>query len=709
MSAGDELEAWRRRAEREQRARQEAESLLEARSRELMHANQRLEILAAELREQVSMTSDEVVQAHFALDQASDSVHLIDQEAGLVRANRTALLQTGWTQEELEGSSLFELDESMTPELWASRWAAAVERGTCSYEGLYRRAGGGTFPVEVILSHFFHRGTPYVIAVARDIGDRLQQQQALETAREDAEKANAAKSRFLANISHEIRTPLAAIVGTLDLMGRRTMDPDERVERTRRVQQHAAHLTALIDGVLDLSRIEAGRLEVTAERVELAQLVRDVDELYQPRARAKGLALEWSVAPAVPELFVTDGLRLRQVLSNLVGNAVRYTAKGGVTISLELEGEALVCAVEDTGPGIEADRLELILDPFQQVNNRTSTGSGLGLAIAHSLCEALGGSLDVASEVGRGSRFGFHLPPLEHDPASLTTAATWSDADLTGRLRGLSILVADDSPDLLELARFWLEEAGAKVILAEDGEQAVEQLERARRDRRAFDAMVLDMQMPGLDGPGALAEVRARGYRGPVLALTAHALVQDRERCLALGFDAHLGKPVQPELLVHTLAHAVGRELDPAPHARESAAGAHEAVAGPASESALDEPEASVPPVPAGEATAPAAAPVRSTRAGDERFRPLLESYVAGLGEQVSAMDAAAASGDAGELRTLVHRLRGTGGGYGFSCLTEASGACEEALIAAGGAGVNHPGVQETFRTLRALLDRVEL
>ena len=464
-----------------------------------------------------------------------------------------------------------------------------------------------------------------------------------------------------------------------------------------------------VDGVLDLSRIEAGRLEVTAERVELAQLVRDVDELYQPRARAKGLALEWSVAPAVPELFVTDGLRLRQVLSNLVGNAVRYTAKGGVTVSLELEGEALVCAVEDTGPGIEADRLELILDPFQQVNNRTSTGSGLGLAIAHSLCEALGGSLDVASEVGRGSRFGYHLPPLEHDPASLTTAATWSDADLTGRLRGLSILVADDSPDLLELARFWLEEAGAKVTLAEDGEQAVEQLERARHDRRAFDAMVLDMQMPGLDGPGALAEVRTRGYRGPVLALTAHALVQDRERCLALGFDAHLGKPVQPELLVHTLAHAVGRELDPAPHARESAASGHEAVAGPASESALDEPEASAPPFPAGEATAPAAAPVRSARAGDERFRPLLESYVAGLEEQVSAMDAAAASGDAGELRTLVHRLRGTGGGYGFSCLTEASGACEEALIAAGGAGVNHPGVQETFRSLRALLDRVEL
>lgn len=722
-----ELDAWRRRAEREQRARQEAEALLEARSRELMHANQRLEVLAAELREQVAMSSDEVVQAHFALDQASDSVHLIDREGGLVRANRTALLQTGWTREEMEGASLLELDEALTPELWRERWSAAEERGTVSYEGRFRRAGGGAFPVEVHLSHFFHRGTPYVISVARDIGDRLLQQRDLERAREEAEQANAAKSRFLANISHEIRTPLAAIVGTLDLMGRRRMEPEERVERTRRVQQHAAHLTALIDGVLDLSRIEAGRLEVTPERVSLEQLVRDVDELYQPRARVKGLELDWQVDAAVPEPFVTDGLRLRQVLSNLVGNAVRYTSSGSITVTLSGEEGALRCAVRDTGPGIATDRLELIFDPFQQVNNRTGTGSGLGLAIAHSLCEALGGELQVESELGAGSCFSFRVPPLAPDDGALPAVGTWSHAGLAGQLRGLQLLVADDSPDLLELARFWLEDAGARVAVAQDGEEAIERLERARLDGHAYDALVLDMQMPGLDGPGALREARARGYRGPIIALTAHALVQDRERCLAMGFDAHLGKPVQPEHLVETLARALGRsmtpglgelsgepevraEVDAEPGAEGQAAAPAEAAEGPDAK-----PPAELPPAgstPAGSPSTEAAArgpALRSTRAGDERFRPLLESYVAGLAEQIEGMDAAAAAGDAGTLRTLVHRLRGTGGGYGFTPLTQASAACEEALVAAGGAGVGDPTVQETFRALRALLDRVEL
>ncbi|MBL6721388.1 MAG: response regulator [Planctomycetes bacterium] len=695
-----ELTAWRRRAEREQRARQEAEALLEARSRELMHANQRLEVLAAELREQVAMTSDEVVQAHFALDQASDSVHLIDRQGNLVRANRTALLQTGWTREEMEGTSLLELDESLTPELWRQRWSAAEERGTVSYEGRFRRAGGGAFPVEVHLSHFFHRGTPYVISVARDIGDRLHQQQDLERAREDAEQANAAKSRFLANISHEIRTPLAAIVGTLDLMGRRRMDSEERVERTRKVQQHAAHLTALIDGVLDLSRIEAGRLEVVPERVALQQLVRDVDELYQPRARVKGLELCWEVDPGVPEAFVTDGLRLRQVLSNLVGNAVRYTASGSITVTLQSDDGALCCAVQDTGPGIAADRLELIFDPFQQVNNRTGTGSGLGLAIAYSLCEALGGELGVTSELGKGSRFSFRVPPLAPDDGTLPAVGGWTHADLGGQLRGLSLLVADDSSDLLELARFWLEDAGARVALAEDGEQAIERLERARLDGQAFDAIILDMQMPGLDGPGALREARARGYRGPIIALTAHALVQDCERCLALGFDAHLGKPVQPERLVETLARALGRSLPPGRVERSEEAERRADEPG----GAPDEGSAS-----AAQQASAALPALRSTRAGDERFRPLLESYVAGLVEQIAGMDAATAAGDAGTLRTLVHRLRGTGGGYGFTPLTQASAACEEALIAAGGAGVSDPKVQETFQALRALLERVEL
>ncbi len=698
-----ELNAWRRRAEREQRARQEAEALLEARSRELMHANQRLEVLAAELREQVAMSSEEVVQAHLSLEKASDSEHLIDRKGGLVRANRTALLQTGWTREEMEGASLLELDEALTPELWEERWSAAEDRGTVSYEGRFRRAGGGTFPVEVHLSHFFHGGTPYVISVARDIGDRLLQQQDLERAREEAEQANAAKSRFLANISHEIRTPLAAIVGTLDLMGRRRMESEERIERTRKVQQHAAHLTALIDGVLDLSRIEAGRLEVAPERVSIEQLVHDVDELYQPRARAKGLELLWEVGPALPAPFVTDGLRLRQVLSNLVGNAVRYTSSGSITVRLEGEDGALRCAVQDTGPGIAPDRLELIFDPFQQVNNRTGTGSGLGLAIAHSICEALGGELRVTSALGEGSCFSFLVPPLAPDDDTLPAVGSWSHADLAGQLRGLDFLVADDSADLLELARFWLEDAGARVALAEDGEEAIERLERARLDGRAFDAIILDMQMPGLDGPGALREARARGYRGPIIALTAHALVQDRERCLALGFDAHLGKPVQPERLVETLARALGRTI--------TRAGGEQAEEQPgAEEQGLVEDEQAVTPPHEPAAAAPSDEPaLRSTRAGDERFRPLLESYVAGLAEQIEGMDTAAAAGDAGTLRTLVHRLRGTGGGYGFAPLTQASAACEEALVAAGGAGVADAKVQETFRALRALLDRVEL
>ena len=435
-------------------------------------------------------------------------------------------------------------DESMTASGGDAAGDGGERRNVLVRRGSTAGLVAATVPVEVILSHFFHRGTPYVIAVARDIGDRLQQQ-VLETAREDRRRPTPPRNRFLANIGHEIRTPLAAIVIDFDLMGRRTMDPDERVERTRRVQQHAAHLTALIDGVLDLSRIEAARHAghggARGAGPARARRRRALSSrVHAPRGRAR-----WSVAPAVPALFVTDGLRLRQVLSNLVGNAVALARASRSRSTLEGEVPRLRRgghrARHRGGPPRAHPRS---VPAGQQPNLH---GLGPRASPSRTPCARRSGASTWPVRSGDElPRVGFHLPPLEHEPRQPDhRGRARCDADLTGRL-------GSQHPRGRRQSR----PPGAGALLARGGRGHDPGRGRRAGGRapgalfafavrsarlRRHGAGHADARPRWTGGPGRGAG--ARGYRGPVLALTAHALVQDRERCLALGFDAHLGSP----------------------------------------------------------------------------------------------------------------------------------------------------------------------
>jgi len=371
-----------------------------------------------------------------------------------------------------------------------------------------------------------------------------------------AQAASRAKSTFLANTSHEIRTPLTAIAGYAELL---LDDVDQGNERTRQVEmvqtirRNADHLCRVLGDVLDLSRVEAGRLSVEAQRVELPELLRDVTELMNVQASLKGLSLTLEIASDAPAAVNADATRLRQVLVNLLGNAIRFTERGGIHLVAARSGaQRLSLEVIDTGPGLRADQIARIFEPFVQGDSsttRTHGGTGLGLTISAALVELMGGSLDVRSAPGAGSCFRVELPIGAAADAAPATGPT-----LPAQPRaGLSVLVVEDGADNQRLIRALLERLECRVEIVPDGAQAIERL---RDTAKAFDVVLLDMQMPVLDGYETARELRRLGMELPIVALTAHALSDDRARCLAAGCSDYLSKPIDRAALATALARA---------------------------------------------------------------------------------------------------------------------------------------------------------
>ncbi|MGV3580172.1 ATP-binding protein [Brevundimonas sp.] len=378
--------------------------------------------------------------------------------------------------------------------------------------------------------------------------------------RQKAEVASAAKSDFLAVISHEIRTPMNAVISAANLLRRTRLDREQR-EHVSMLLDAGDVLVGLLNDVLDLSKIEAGKMQLESSVMDLREKLGSLGRLWEPKAAANGVRLKIEIDPEVPDCVRTDPLRLQQMLFNLLSNAVKFTDDGSITVSVDWRAadNRLVIAVADTGVGIPADRLARIFDSFEQVDAGTTRkygGTGLGLAISRKLAEMMGGRLTAESVEGEGSTFVLSLPM---EPVAKPAAeARRKPAEQAG-LYGKVILAADDHAVNRRILSLLLEPHGCTIVLVENGAEAVE----AARTQR-FDAILMDMQMPVMDGLEASAGIRAGGMnrRAPVIALTANAMDVHRAAWDALGVHAFLTKPIDPVLLAATLAEACAEPVE---------------------------------------------------------------------------------------------------------------------------------------------------
>jgi PAS domain S-box-containing protein len=493
------------------------------------------------------------------------------------RMNRKLCEMLGYDEHELRKLSLREL---VHPEdlakLELDLVKAAAEAGSFHFDGRCLRKGGA--PLWVHVSALVVRQSvddaPRIFGIVQDMTQLKEEEEALLLAKEIAESASRMKSAFLANVSHELRTPLTAVAGFAELLLDDVASPEEKRAFASAIRRNGEALTRIIDDLLDLSKVEAGRIEIEIVPVSVPALVRDVDLLLRPRAVQNGIEFKFEVDGPIPERISSDPGRLRQILVNIIGNAIKFTHQGAVRVHMRLhslessrDGGQLAFIVEDTGPGISEEQKARLFQPFSQADSSTTRrygGTGLGLALSKQLAEALNGDVELtASAPGRGSTFTVTVATGSLRDVPLISSLSKADIEVAAgpkivgkRLLGKRVLLAEDAPDNQLLVQKMLSIQGAQVAIASNGIEAVR--EALTHD---FDVVLMDLQMPEMDGFDATRLLRRRGYSRPIIALTAHAMKEERERSLAAGCDDHLTKPINIDALVRTLARLPSGEV----------------------------------------------------------------------------------------------------------------------------------------------------
>lgn len=543
----DQIKRLEKRLEREKNARQQAEDLLEEKSRQLYELN-------SNLSEHMRLVEASVLNAK---DGVMVTTANLDEGPHIVFVNEALCKLSGYTEEELIGK---------TPRILQG---ADTSRDVLN-DLKYRLQNGKSFQGE--LQNYTKDGTSYWLdvsitpvknddgevthftAIERDITDRKIIEQEMSEQRDKAEQANIAKSDFLANMSHELRTPMNGIIGLSDLLMDTKLD-DEQKQSVEAINNSSEGLLLLLNDILDFSKIEADEMTLENIPFDLKRAVDETINLLKPQVEKKGLQLDTYFAPTVPRGIMGDSSRIRQILTNLIGNAVKFTDKGSITVNFtRSQNNMIKVTVDDTGIGIPPSRLDDIFKKFTQADESTTRqygGTGLGLAICQKLVNLMNGNIGVDSVIGQGSSFWFTIPLIEADiEIKDEKSNTTSDAVDFGNAH---ILVVDDHPVNLMFARKLLKKIGIERIqLADNGQEAFEYTQVAM-----YDAILMDCQMPGMDGFQTTEAIR-KMHRGnalhtPIIAVTANAMKGDREKCLEAGMDDYLSKPIDPNSLIQTL------------------------------------------------------------------------------------------------------------------------------------------------------------
>jgi PAS domain S-box-containing protein len=598
-------------------------------------------------------------------ENAGEAIVIADVATGeILDCNQQAEKLLGRSRAELVGMHQCQLHPEGEEEKYRQEFAAYVAEGhMVDFEGEVLHADGRRIPVCIAAETVRLRDKDTVVRLFFDITEQKRAEKELARAKEAAEAANRAKSEFLAAMSHEIRTPMTSILGFTNFLLSFDLPPVEQREHLQTIRRNAVHLLRIINDILDLSKIEAERIELEPMDCSPRQIVEEVLSSMQIPANHKHLDLDVKYVDPLPTAIRTDPVRLRQILVNLVGNAIKFTDSGGVRITVRCTpGEdarpQMQFEVADTGLGITAEEIKGLFQPFTQADMSTSrrfAGTGLGLSISQRLAEILGGGIEVQSEPGKGSTFTLSIDPGRpvgsRTLEAIPQVPVEEEPALAGHVQTLCgrVLLAEDDEDIQKLIRRLLQEAGLEVDLAPNGRVACEKAAASEAAGRPYDVILMDVRMPELDGHEAARQLRQDGWQGPMIALTAHAMTGDREKCLDAGCDAYLAKPINAEELFDALARYLGQTASPAQ---------------PLPSVSGREPES----------------PARTddSRFADAQGAELLETFVGGLPERVEQIEEALGAGDGHLLAELAHRLKGAAGAYGFPRIARAAHLVEQ-------------------------------
>ncbi|SMF04273.1 PAS domain S-box protein [Desulfovibrio gilichinskyi] len=502
------------------------------------------------------LESNEQYRAFFE-DNHSVMYILDTDNAKILDTNKAAAEYYGYTREQLLNMKISDIN-NLSKEQISTIVKDISEHKISSIIGKHQLASGEFRNVEIFSGPFEVNGKTKLISIVHDITERLENEKALSEAKETAESANKAKDEFLANISHEVRTPLNGVMGMLQLLQVAELN-DEQLFCVTTALQSSRNLLKVLNDVLDFSKIEAGKMELYNEQFKLTELIKQCLELFKIQAEEKKLLLSAKIDPGTPDFYVGDEGRIRQILFNLIGNSIKFTESGSITIRVfsrphqQPNIQRLFFSIEDTGVGIPDDRIEHIFESFTQVDgslSRKYQGTGLGLAIVKRLINLIGGNISIHSQIGAGTTIIVCVYLENGKPPALQQP---NKAEETFINTPLHILLVEDEKVNRLLAQRFLEKIDHKVVCAENGELALDELRK-----HSFDAILMDIQMPVMNGLETTRIIRTsqefRTIRSiPIIALTAHATNKDRDIAMQTGMNGYISKPFEWELLRKTL------------------------------------------------------------------------------------------------------------------------------------------------------------